>query len=133
MAATYGAAYNEALAYLGARLVDPTTGCLARDADETAGSEDHLAWLEAHRAFEATTRRRPPESLCDRVGRSRPLRRRVARELGRRIGAILFAKVQAEEMKQRDLRCLFTRRLTAEQLVRLVSRWLRQEARMTAG
>jgi len=129
LAATYGAAYNEALAYLGSRLVDPTTVCIDRDVDPSAGGEAQREWLEAHRTFEATTRRRPPEALCERVGESRPLRRRVARELGRRVGAVLFERMQAGEMKQRELRSLFTRRLTADQLVRRVLRWLRQEER----
>jgi hypothetical protein len=128
LAATYGAAFNEALAFLGSRLVDPTTGCFDRDIDESAEGEEQRTWLEAHRDFEATTRRRPPSALCERVRRSRPLRRRVARELGCRVGAVLFESVQAGEMKERELRSLFTRQLTADQLVRLVLRWLRHPA-----
>lgn len=133
LAATYGAAYNEALAYLGSRLVDPTTGCFDRDADEASAGDEHRAWMAEHLGFETTTRRRPPETLCERVGHSRPLRRGVARELGRRVGKVLFERVQAGAMKQPELRSLFTRRLTPDSLVRLVLRWLRQDERTPRG
>lgn len=124
--AVYGAAYEEALAYLGSRLVDPASECFDRAAERAGVDGEHARWLDAHRDFEATTRRRPPVGLGEAVRRSRPLRRRVACELGRRVGAILFERVQAGEMKERELRGLFTRRLDPDPLMRLVLRWLRQ-------
>jgi hypothetical protein len=133
LAATYGAAYNEALSYLGSRLVDPTAERFERDVEQTDVGDEHETWLEAHLSFESTTRRRPPEFLCERVRRSRPLRRRVARALGRRVGAFLFERVQAGEMEQRELRSLFARRLAPDPLVRLVLRWLRQGGQTATG
>jgi len=127
LAAAYGAAYNEALAYLGSRLVDPTTECFESDIDESGADDGCEAWLEAHRNFEASNRRRPPDHLSERIQQSRSLRRAVARHLGRRVGAILFEHVQAGALKESQLRRLFTRRLAPDSLVRLVLRWLRQE------
>jgi hypothetical protein len=121
----YGAAYNEALAFLGARLVDPTTRCFDGDVDDESEHPDHGRWLDAHRDFEATDRRLPPPGLADRMRQSRPLRRTLARDLGRRVGTILFERVQAGAMKQGELRRLFTRHLEPDQLVRMVMRWLR--------
>ena len=133
LATAYGAAYNQALAYLGSRLVDPATECFDRDDLGNVVDEEHTRWLDAHRAFESTTRRRPPEHLADAVRRSRPLRRGVARELGRRVGATMFEWVQAGEMTERQLRGLFTRRLAPDQLVRLVLRWLRRGQQPATG
>jgi len=129
----YGTAYNEALAFLGSRLVDPTTQCFDPDVEGGGIEGDPTQWLDAHRSFEATTRRRPPEDLYEAVRKSEPLRRRVACELGRRVGAVLFERVQSGEMKERELRGLFTRRLASDQTVRLVMRWLRQGAQAATG
>jgi len=131
--AAYGAAYNEALAHLGSRLVDPTTECFDRTVEDRGAGDGHERWLEAHRSFEATRRRRPPDDLNERMLQSRPLRRAVARDLGRRVGAILFERVQTGALDQSELRRLFTRRLAPGQVVRLMLRWLRQGERTAVG
>jgi hypothetical protein len=136
--ATYGAAYSEALAYLGAKLVDPTvdypgeTGrAPARPAGAGAGrraavSRDSEAnrWLDAQRHYERSRRSEPPEALLASLRGSRPLRRRVARDLGRRLGKSLFARVKEGRLDRRGLHRLFTRPLrpdsTARQVVRLL-------------
>jgi hypothetical protein len=128
LAAAYGAAYNEALAYVGARLIDPTTECFDRDADASPEDAAQEKWLAAHRDFVRTGRRRPPDELCEVIGRSRPLRRAVARDVGRRVGAILFDRVQAGAMGSKELRGLFTQQLTRSRVVGLMLRWLRQPA-----
>jgi hypothetical protein len=127
-ASAYGAAFNEALAFLGARLVDPTTDFLKNDVPFGEEAADLESWLELHHRFETSRRQRPPVELLDQMGRSRPLRRRIARDVGRRLGATLFEKVRTGTMPQRDLRRLFTKRLDPDQAVRYTLRLLRGAA-----
>src|SRR6185369_7007333 len=50
---TYGSAYNEGLAYLGARLIDPASDLVAGSADVPAAERRaRQDWIEAHRLFE---------------------------------------------------------------------------------
>jgi hypothetical protein len=134
VAATYGAAFNEALAFLGARLVDPTSACfdgdVDRDDDDTGRRRE---WIAAHRAFERTRGRRPPEALSQALRVSRTLRRQVARELGRRVGATFWEGVRAGTATRRQLRSLFTQSLDADGLVGQVLGWLRRDEAVAAG
>lgn len=118
-ASAYGAAYTEALAYLGSRLVDPT-GAYGKIPEAPSGG-----WIEAHREFERSRRVRPPRELLSALRRSRPLRRRLARDLGSRLGRALFTAVRQGRLDQRRLRRLFTRPLEQETAARQVIRLLR--------
>jgi uncharacterized iron-regulated protein len=134
----YGAAYNEALAYLGARLVDPASdylsGSEARAMAAAAGlppraASEHVVerveWLEAHRRFERGRRKVPPESLLEPLRRSRSLARVLARDLGHRLGRRLFERVRDGSLEQRGLRALFIRPLVPDRAARVVTRLLR--------
>jgi hypothetical protein len=101
-ASAYGAAYSEALAYVGSKLIDPTSDYLGPAAPRPWGSEK-------------------PEKLRD----SRPLRRKFARNLGRRLGVALYERVRRGELDRRGLRRLFTSPLEAGNAERLVLRLLR--------
>jgi hypothetical protein len=109
----YGHAYNEALAFLGARWVDPVS--VPEAAVETKGTPDaptvrfRLEWMERHREFEASGKPRPPRSLLEPLRRSRAARRALARDLGHRLGSELYARVHAGALESRELRALFTR------------------------
>jgi hypothetical protein len=111
----YGHAYNEALAFLGARWVDPVS--VPETMPETEQSSDapnvefRLAWMEGHRAFEASGRSRPPRVLLDPLRGSRAVRRALARDLGHRLGSELYARVRTGRLDGRDLRALFARAL----------------------
>jgi hypothetical protein len=120
-AAAYGAAYNEALAYLGSKLIDPTSDYLGSGGAATAGGPV----LEAHERFEGSRRIEPPDEIVERLRRSRPLRRRLARELGLRLGAALHRRVRLGELNRRALRRLFTRPLTPRTTPRFVVGLLR--------
>ncbi len=127
---TYGTAYNEALAYLGARLVDPAC-------DAVAGSDDvpalerraRRAWIEAHRAFEVSAAVDPPAALLEPLRRSNGFRRALARQLGRKIGRLLYERVISGRISPRGLRALFTRDLDPPRARREVVRLLRLPAR----
>jgi hypothetical protein len=121
-AAAYGSAYNEALAYLGSRLIDPTSDYLGSGGAATAGGPV----LEAHERFEESRRVEPPKEIRDQLGRSRPLRRRLARQLGLRLGAALHRGVRRGELDRRALRRLFTRPLVPGTTARYVIGLLRQ-------
>ena len=134
----YGAAYNHALAFLGSRLVDPTSDFLSEEERRalaavegslggllSGGVAERIHWLEAHRRFEASRRVRPHESLLEPLRRSRPLRRALARDLGHRLGQVLFQRVRAGGLDSRGLRNLFRRRLTADRGQRFVIQQLR--------
>jgi uncharacterized iron-regulated protein len=123
-ARAYGAAYNEALAYLGARLVDPASDYLSEEewraaavgriggpAAAPADLELRIAWLEAHGRFEEGGEPVPPESLLEPMRSSRALARDLARDLGHRLGRLLFDRVRKGDMDSRILRSLFTERL----------------------
>lgn len=106
----YGAAYNEALAFLGSRLVDPATSPrlpFATDGDP----RERIEWLEAHRRFEASRRLTPPEAVAEPLRRSRAHRRMLAKELGERLGRRLFQRVESGQLGRRELRILFSRPL----------------------
>jgi hypothetical protein len=125
--AAYGAAFNEALAYLGSRLVDPTTDYLKPPPAEPAADGELQLWLDLHRRFEESQRARPPEALLDRMRRSRKLRRMIARDLGRRLGAVLFERVLAGRLAQADLRRLFGKRLVPSRAAASTLRLLRAD------
>ncbi len=131
----YGAAYNEALAYLGARLVDPATDYLLGDARpgaaavgaEDALTSDEVAAVEAHRQFEQASRRfSPPVALRDALVRSRRLRRATARDVGARLGRRLLEQVRQGSLDRRRLRHLFARPVSPERAGRIVLRLLRE-------
>jgi hypothetical protein len=122
----YGAAYNEALAYLGARLVDPASDFVAGSAEAPAAERRvRTAWLEAHGAFEASGSIEVPSELLASLTRSRVLRRALARDLGRKLGRILYERVVRGRISPRRLRALFTQDLDPPRARREVLRLLR--------
>jgi hypothetical protein len=140
-ARAYGSAYDEALAVLGSRLVDPTGDFRgpvdsseagggaavggSRHGAETTEAQDE--WLAAHRAFEDSRRTRPPETLLEPLRRSRPFRRALSCDLGSRLGETLFERVRAGELDARELRNHFKRSLTPRNSRRVVLQLLRQK------
>ncbi len=107
----YGAVYDEALAGLGARLVDPGAamgGPTDPDAPTTAARE---RWMAAHRRFEASAVAGPPEEVLEPLRRSRASRRMLAMDLGRRLGDLLFDLVREGRIGRAGIRRLFSRRL----------------------
>ena len=131
----YGAAYTEALAYLGARLVDPTSvyptlelaplQAAAGSAGGTGVEGSHRLWLDEHRRMELRPRARPSREMLGQLRESRPLRRLLAQDLGRRLGAALYNRVRSEDLGRRDLRRLFTRPLQPRSAAGFVLRLLR--------
>jgi hypothetical protein len=123
---TYGTAYNEALAYLGARLVDPATDLIAGPS-ELPPSQRRVrrAWIEAHRAFEASGAVDPPAALLAPLRGSSETRRALARELGRKLGQVLYERVIRGRISPRGLRALFARDLDPPRARREVLRLLR--------
>ncbi len=81
---SYGAAYNEALAHLGTRLVDPASSSLTPGAG--GGDPASREWMAAHVRLEGSRRREPGSEVLEPLRRSRELSRRLARDLGRRLG-----------------------------------------------
>jgi hypothetical protein len=131
-AATYGAAYNEALAHLGSRLVDPASDYRVGDeraADREAIDGELARWLAAHRELERSRGLAPPAPLAEALRRSRPVRRTIARDLGHRLGRTLFERVRSGELGGRRLRGLFTRPLAPDRASRFVLRLLRGHPR----
>lgn len=124
----YGQVLNEAIAYLGARLLDPASEIVTPRGDED-DEPSRRDWLARHREFEASGASRLPDGLVDALRESRPLRRRLARDLGHRLGATLFERVGSGRMGRRALRSLFTRVLDPPQARRAVIRLLRAESR----
>jgi hypothetical protein len=123
---TYGAAYNEALAYLGARLVDPASDLVSGPEESPAGEQRiRRAWIEAHRIFEAGSAADPPAALLERLRGSGELRKTLARDLGRRLGRILYERVVHGRISPRGLRALFTKDLDPPRARREVIRLLR--------
>jgi hypothetical protein len=123
---TYGAAYNEALAYLGARLVDPASDLVAGSGElPDAERRQRRAWIDAHRAFEASSAAGPPVALLGPLRGSSEMRRTLARELGRRLGRLLYERVVRGRISPRGLRTLFTQNLDAPRARREVLRLLR--------
>jgi hypothetical protein len=121
----YGAAYNEALAYLGARLVDPTSEFVADAPEPPSEGSVRRSWLDGHRLFEASRRAEPPMELRAPLLRSRELRRALARDLGRRLGRILYERVVRGKIAPRGLRTLFSQDLDPPRARREVLRLLR--------
>ena len=123
---TYGTAYNEALAYLGARLVDPASDLVA-GAGEIPPSQRRArrAFMEAHRAFVASGLQEPPDALLAPLRGSSETRRALAREIGRKLGRILYERVVRGRISPRGLRALFTRDLDPPRVRREVIRLLR--------
>ena len=134
-ARAYGAAYNEALAVLGSRLVDPTgdfpgfgdTAAVAGGSTWATAppAAEHVEWLESHRRFEETGRTRVPQRLMAQLRSSRPLRRALARDLGYRLGDALFERVRTGRLEARGLRFLFKRLLVSDKAQRVVVQLLR--------
>lgn len=131
----YGAAYNEALAYLGARLIDPGSEVVARDerrvlaAAAAQGADDaraRLDWIEAHRRFEASGAGLPPTALTAPLRASRALRRTLARDLGHRLGQAWFEAVAAGRLPTSALRRIFSAPLDPPRARRVVVHWLRR-------
>jgi hypothetical protein len=123
---TYGTAYNEALAYLGARLVDPASDLVAGTGDASpALRRARQTWMDAHRTFETSGDADPPEALLVPLRRSSETRRALARELGRKLGRILYERVVRGRITPRGLRMLFTRDLDPPRARREVVRLLR--------
>lgn len=124
-ARAYGAAYNEALAHLGSRLVDPASDFLSGDEPAARAalgpfrggpglqSDEQIQWLSAHRRFEDSGHLAPPSSLLEPLRRFRSLRRALARDLGQRVGRVLVERVRRGELDARGLRHLFSRPLVA--------------------
>ncbi len=138
VARAYGAAYNEALAHLGARLVDPASDyvsggeglALAAAGPFGAGPDSALGdrmveWLEAHRRFEESGDVEPPAKLMGPLRRLRSLRRALARDLGQRIGRVVVERVRRGEIDRRGLRHMFSRPLVPARAQRLVLELLR--------
>ena len=126
----YGTAYNEALAYLGARLVDPAFDLVAESGDvPTSERRARRAWIEAHRAFEGSSAADPPAVLLEPLRRSGDFPRVLARELGRKLGRLLYDRVVRGRISPRGLRRLFTLDLDPPRARREVIRLLRLPAR----
>lgn len=119
----YGAAYGEALAHLGTRLVDPASASLTVG----AGGKDPVSrdWMAAHVRLEGGRRRRPDELILAPLRRSRELGRSLARDLGRRLGEQIYQSVRAGRLDGRQLRELFRKRFRVEQAPGRVLRLLR--------
>jgi uncharacterized iron-regulated protein len=125
-AATYGAAYDEALAHLGSRLVDPVGEYAGRGEPTPDASPVEIdTWLAAHREFEASSRYRMPVDLRRVLRESRPVRRAIARDLGGRLGRALFERVRRGALGGQRLRRLFSRPLRPEGAPRFVLRLVR--------
>jgi hypothetical protein len=123
---TYGTVYNEALAYLGARLVDPASDRVAGAGDVPASQQRaRRAWIEAHRAFEASGAPDPPAALLAPLRGASATRRAFARELGRKLGRVLYERVIRGRISPRELRDLFSRDLDPPRARREVVRLLR--------
>ncbi len=120
---SYGAAYNEALAHLGTRLVDPASSSLKPGAG--GGDPVSREWMAAHVRLEGSRRREPGEENLEPLRRSRELSRRLARDLGRRLGEQIYQSVRSGEIDGRWLRELFRRPFRADQAPGRVLRLLR--------
>lgn len=138
----YAHAYSEALAQLGARLVDPASGEAGLDmvralrpaAGSWVGLRDQPAdelldyWLDLHRRFEISSAIRPPRDLVSQLRQSRPLRRVLARSIGQRLGRSLFERVQGGRLGRADLLRLFSKPLQPRTAARTVIQLIRDLA-----
>jgi hypothetical protein len=121
----YGATYNEALAHLGARVVDPTGDSAEGRSWLSAGRpeafvDERRRWLEAHRKLTPGKLPRLPSELLERLESSRALRRGLARVLGRHLGGVLFDRVRRGSLGTRELRALFSKPLRPSRIPRFV-------------
>lgn len=143
-ARAYGAAYNEALAYLGARLVDPAGEYHSLDEDSPEGLVDangepspsthaamRAAWLRAHATFERGSADVPPAALLDPLREGRAVARTIARDLGIRLGRLLYARARAGRLARRDLRELFLRPLEPKDAIAEIARLFRDSGART--
>jgi hypothetical protein len=122
----YGAAYNEGLAYLGARLIDPASDFVAGRGERPSAERNRRKhWLEAHRVFEASGSSDLPAALMAPLRGSRETRRALARDLGRRLGRVLYDRVVRGKLSPSRLRELFTQDLDPPRATREVLRLLR--------
>ena len=119
----YGSAYNEALAHLGTRLVDPSSSSLTPG----AGGPDAASreWMAAHVRLEGGSRLKPTAEVLEPLRRSRELSRGLARDLGRRLGEQIYQCVRAGDWDGPRLRDLFRRSFRNEQAPGRVLRLLR--------
>jgi hypothetical protein len=127
---TYGAAYTEALAFLCARLIDPAMDLRQVEIDDGLAIHGKLTasatrWLSRHREFENGRDHKLDPTLQSALRRSRTLRRRLAIELGRRLGSRLYERVQQARLSRRQVRNLFTATLCPEDALQRVLRILR--------
>jgi hypothetical protein len=141
VARAYGAAFNEALVGLGSRLVDPASGAAggasagvgaAAAGAALVSAEDAGArarWIEAHAKYEASGASRAPADLLAPLRGSRETRRRLARDLGRRLAAVLFERVRTGRLGARELKRLFSRGIDPGQAQRTVVALLRGGSR----
>ncbi len=131
----YGAAYTEGLAYLGARLIDPACDFGPAVRHVAGGSGLHAAgpapdgWLEKHRNLERSSAVEPDEPMLEALRGSRDLRRRLACELGGRLGAEWVDRVRSGRLGKEGLRRLFIKPLLPARAARDVLRLLRGKAR----
>jgi len=128
-ARAYGAAYNEALAVLAARLVDPagepgTTRASGRAMASAA--TDRERWLRRHARFEASGRAEPPAALLEPLRGSRETARDLARALGRRLGRALYDRVRRGTVPRATLRGWFARALPPRRAPQVVLALLRE-------
>lgn len=132
----YGAAYNEALAYLGARVVDPASDWLPSERTRAVRAvtggvapapflRTRRRWLERHGEAERSRRAVPPDELLAPLRRSQSLRRLIARDLGQRLGQVLFDRVRDGGLDSHRLRMLFSRPLPPARAPRVVLQLLR--------
>jgi hypothetical protein len=138
----YGAAYNEGLAFLGARLVDPASDFLSgeerRALSASAGAREEpvsgevaerVRWLSAHRRIETSRGARIPPSVLQLLRRSRRVRRNLGRDLGNRLGQLLYDRVRSGELDARGLRALFRRSISPDRAQKVVLQILRGAAK----
>lgn len=138
VARVYGAAYNEGLAFLGARLVDPASDFLsgeerrvlsasagAREKTASGANAERIRWLSAHRRIETSRGTRISADVLEAVRRSRRLRRRLGRDLGHRLGQLLYERVRSGKLDARGLRTLFRRSLSPDRAQKTVLQILR--------
>lgn len=132
LARAYGSAYNEALAVLGGRLVDPSSEAVEterRGGPADLPPETVASWLEAHARFEATRRASPPDVVAAPLQGRREERRVLSRALGRRLGAGLFEAVRTGRLSRTGMRRLFERPLPPALAPRTVLDLLRRYGR----
>ena len=119
----YAAAYSEALAFLGASLIDPAGVAFSRAARHPSGgalarsvAPESRGWLECQRRWERSSERSPDAELLEALRSSRPLRRELAHDLGQRLGRKLVEGVRQGRIDRAALRQLFTKKMRPRQV-----------------